>query len=360
MLDTSAIRMRAEPGRGEYESFYFRGTSEDGNHAFWLKHNLLRYDGSGDVWLEGALILFDRPNNRTAAVYSHTAVDAERFARMHSDGKDWEHVGLELRNGSSIQIRRHLLAGRMSGEGGDAQWDLQVHRSNMALVPYPSELMYRLPLPRNKVLTHDCHVDFKGSVSAGDLAFSGVFRGMNGHNWGTGHAHEYAYANCAEFSSQGGCYFDGFSARIALGGIVTPRLSMGSLYVGGQWHHFNSLLRAARHAVRRLDDYCWRAELRNSSHTLEIDIDGATPATLPWATLHYENPDRTRSVVRNTKFATLKLRLRNRAGELEEELSSKCCELETLLAHNVPNCSGYIGEPMEVMPSTPGIRPAGD
>src|SRR6185295_2628182 len=107
MVDSTAIRMHAEPGRGMYESFYFRGTSEDGKHAFWLKHNMLRYRGSGDVWLECALILFD-------------------------------------------------------GEGGNAHWDLQVRGSGMELMPFPHETMYRLPWPANKTLTSDCHVDFHG------------------------------------------------------------------------------------------------------------------------------------------------------------------------------------------------------
>jgi hypothetical protein len=87
-------------------------------------------------------------------------------------------------------------------------------------------------------------------------------------------------------------------------------------------------------------------------------VDGASPASLPWVALHYENPDRTRVVVKSTKFANLKLRLLRRNGDVQEELSSDRCELETLLPGNVPDSGGYIGR--ELMPSTPGTRPAGD
>jgi len=339
--------MQAQPGRGLYESFYFRGTSPDGNHAFWLKHNMLRYRGSKDVWLEGALVLFDRSANKTSAVYSHEAVDAERFARLSRGAKGWEHVALELRNGSSVQIGRGYLAGHMSGEGGQARWDLQLHRSGLKLALFPHEAMYRLPWPANKLITRDCHIDYHGSVWAGGLAFSGTFHGMNGHNWGTGHAHTYAYANCAQFHGRDDAYFDGFSARVPLAGglVITPRLTIGSLHADGRWHHFNRLHRVARHKVQRLDDHGWRAELTNETHVLEIDIDGGSPETVPWVALHYEHPDRRRSVIKSTKFAWAKLRLSRRDGHVEDELFSDVCELETLLPGNRPATDGYIGKP---------------
>jgi hypothetical protein len=345
MLDSIAIRMQAQPARGLYESFYFRGTSPDGNHAFWLKHNMLRRRGGKDVRLEGALILFDRGANKTAAVYSQQTLDGERFERMSQIARDWEHVALELRDRSAVQIGRSYLGGHMAGEGGQARWDLQLHRSGLALDHFPHEAMYRLPWPSKKLTTRDCHVDFHGSVWAGDLAFSGTFHGMNGHNWGTGHAHTYAYANCAQFRGRDNAYFDGFTARVPLAGglLVTPRMSMGSLHTGGRWHHFNSLRSAMRHPVRRLDDYGWRAELGNDTHVLEIDIDGGTPASLPWVALHYDHPDGKRSVVKSTKLAWAKLRLMRRGGEVDDELFSDACELETLLPGNVPAGDGYVG-----------------
>jgi hypothetical protein len=345
MLDATAVRMRAEPGRGLYESFYFRGTSPDGNHAFWLKHNMLRYRGSGEVWLEAALVLFDRAANRTSAVYSHEAMGADRFARMAEQATDWDHVALQMPNGTSVQIGRNLLGGELAGEGGHARWDLQVRRSGLTLVHYPHAWMYRLPWPDNKVVTRDCHVDFHGSVWAGNLAFSGTFHGMNGHNWGSGHTHAYAYANCAEFDGREGVYFDGFSSRVALAGgmFVTPFLSMAYLHTGSRWHRFNRLRRAAAHTVSRFDDYGWRAELTNRTHRLVVDIDGATPAVLPWIALHYGHPDRKRSVVKNTKFASLRLRLMRNDGTLEDEFSSQVCELETLLPGNRPAGEGFLG-----------------
>jgi hypothetical protein len=347
LLDATAIKMPAEPGVGMYESFYFRGTGADGMQAFWLKHGMLRYRDSGEVWLEAALVLYDRADHRTRAVYSREALDPERFSRMSSQARDWEHVALEVSNGSSVEIGHGHVAGRLVGEGGKARWDLQLRRSGMKLYPFPHAAMYSLPWPGTKLLTRDCHMDFHGSLRAGDLAFTGTFHGMNGHNWGSAHAHTYAYANCAQFRGRDThAYFDGFSARvgIARGLVATPYLSMASLHTGRHWHHFNRLVDAPRQKVRRLDDHGWRAELSNGTHRLEIDIDGVSPAALPWAVLHYQQPNRKRAVVKNTKFAALKLRLCRANGEVEDELFSDACELETLLPGNVPRTEGYIGQ----------------
>lgn len=346
MPDSTAIRMQAAAGRGSHESFYFRGTTADGRQAFWLKHSMLRYHGSGDVWLEASLVLFDRASHRTSAVYSHEALDGERFSRMSQVARDWEHVALDVRNGSVVEIGRARLGGELVGEGGRAHWDLQLRRGGMALVAFPHDAMYRLPWPATKVLTRDCRIEFHGSVWAGDLAFSGTFHGMNGHSWGSRHAHAYAWANCGRFLGQGdSVYFDGFSARVALAGgrMLTPYLSMASLHAGGRWHRFNRLRDMPRHIVRQLDDHAWKAELHNASHRLEIDIDGGSPASLPWVALHYEQPDRQRAVVKNTKFAAIKLRLFRRNGELEDEMSSDACALETRLPGNRPDNEGFLG-----------------
>lgn len=345
MLDSTAIRMQAEPGRGMYESFYFRGTSTDGRQAFWLKHNMLRLRGSDEVWMEAALILFDRCANRTSAVYSREAFDRDRFARMSRNAKDWEHVALQARNGSSVEISRNHLAGDLVGEGGRAHWNLQLRRSGMKLLPLAHEAMYEWRWPPNKILTRDCHLDFQGSVWAGELAFSGTFHGMNGHNWGTGHAPAYAYANCAEFRGHDGAYFDGFSARLGLGPLgMTPFQSLANLAIDGEWHRFNLMRHSLRRKATHVGDYAWRADVANASHRLEIDVDGGSPDSVPWVALHYGNPDRKRSVVKNTKFATLKLRLSKLGGGIVDELFSDVCEFESLLPANRPAGDGYLGQ----------------
>ena len=57
------LQDEAQPAGGLYESFYFRGTSPDGNHAFWLKHNMLRHRGSRSVRILLMMLAVDSPDS---------------------------------------------------------------------------------------------------------------------------------------------------------------------------------------------------------------------------------------------------------------------------------------------------------
>lgn len=330
---------------GLYESFYFRGSSADGRYAFWLKHNLLRYHGDDTVVVENALMLFVRGESRVRAVYDKAAFSAAEFGQRTAS-THWEQFRCQLHEGSAFAIGRDRLTGELHSEGGRAAWALALTRSDEVLYHFPHERYYTLPWPKKKILTRDCRLRFQGRLQCEDLTIEGEFIGMNGHNWGTEHAWRYAYADCTRFTDVEEACFDGFSVQLALAGerIKTPYLSMASLKWAGQWIHFNSLLKAPRQEVNALTDYRWALTLNNKQHRLEVDCDGADPGRLPWVGLHYDHPGGKRSVVKNTKFAKLRLRLyaHDRHRPLVE-LTSDDAELETLLPDNRPTNAGYVG-----------------
>lgn len=344
-MDPAALVLGRARG-GLYESFCFRGNSRDGRHAFWLKHNLLRRRGEHGVLLETALILFERKTGRVVTAHDREDLGPAAFAalaRAHS----WEALSASLASGSFFEIGRARLRGKLHTPRGRAAWDLALLRSDEVLWHFPSPRMYTLPLPARKLLTRDCFLQFSGRLSAGDMVMEGEFVGINGHHWGSEHAHEYAYGGCNLFREDAGACFDGFSARLALPGrLRTPHLSMAMLRANGEWHCFNAAGRAYRHRVDALDDYRWKVQMKNETHRLDISIDGANPRIEPWVALHYEHPDGRRSVVKNSKFATGRLRLFERGHQVPvAELSSECFELETLLPGNVPGDRGYVGVP---------------
>ncbi|HET8708362.1 MAG TPA: hypothetical protein VFM46_18790, partial [Pseudomonadales bacterium] len=140
-------------------------------------------------------------------------------------------------------------------------------------------------------------------------------------------------------------YFDGFSAKVKLHGAVTsPYLSMASFKWGDDWYHFNHLQDAWRGSVGKLEDYAWALKLANSTHILQIDVDGAAPASTPWVALNYQHPNRDVSVVKNTKFARGMVRLiEKRSNHCLKEFTSDYFELETLLSDNRANPhEGYV------------------
>lgn len=331
-----------------YESFYFRGTAEDGRTAFWLKHNLLRYRNDPDVWVENALILFDRNTAGTRVIYERERLSTKEFKRWMARVGDWDHIAFNFASGSFFEISRESLRGRLHTAEGEASWNLRLDRSDELLFHLPHERFYRLPWPKKKLLTRDCHLGFSGQLSAAGLDAQGHFVGMNGHNWGTEHAHEYAYANCVEFRDGINAYFDAFSVRLALAGglLRSPFLSVAALRIDDTWYRFDSLVKAPRQAVGGLSNYHWQVVLTNDLYRLEVDIDGSNPRLEPWVALHYHHPSHRVSVVKNSKFAALRLRLVDRKEEkLLYELTSDRCELETLLPDNLPTNEGYVGIP---------------
>ncbi len=346
MIDPVAFALPKARG-GLYESFYFRGTSQDGRHAFWLKHNLLRRNGDKTITVENAFIIFDRVSGESEVIYDKEDMTPAAFATFSRSGH-WEQASANFASGSFFSISREALRGKLHTSRGTAQWELALERSDEVLYHFPNERLYHLPWPKKKIITRDCFLTFRGRIACAGITVEGEFLGMNGHNWGTEHAYEYAYADCNRFAEDPGAYFDGFSVKIALarGLVKSPFLSMCSLKTQGRWHHFNALSASWKQRVEALDDYRWIATFTNPSHRLEVSIDGHNPRIEPWVALHYDHPGGARSVVKNTKFATARLQLFSVPdNRLVQELSSEFFELETLLPGNMPSGKGYAGIP---------------
>ncbi len=333
MRKASAVMMHACRG-GLYESYYFRATSRDGRHAFWLKHNLLRRQGEAGVQLDLAFILFDRQTARTQVLHQRQTLP------LNALPKDWQQARLGNDDTARSQISATRLHGSVTEDDQVVSWDWDCQAQGQTLYHFPAQIWYHTPWPKKKLLTVQSRLLLQGHLRLGDTVLPGPWIGMNGHNWGREHAHRYAYANCNEFAGDE-AYFDGLSAHLALAGghLITPPLSLACLQLAGRWHRFDSLLRAPRQHVSRLDDEHWHVDLVNHEHRLRVRVDAAPPGICAWVGLHYEHPDGRLSVVRNTKFAQLELSLSTHSGRLIRRLHSDRCELETLLPEHVAGTS---------------------
>jgi hypothetical protein len=131
--------------------------------------------------------------------------------------------------------------------------------------------------------------------------------GMQGHNWGRKHSHHYCWAHCSAFENESpSVYFEGFSAKIKLGPVVTPYLSMAALHLEDQTLRWNSLTAAATHRIRS-DENSWRFRFSDDRFALEGSF-----ASDRFAALDYINPNGTVSLCRNSKRAGAELTLYDR------------------------------------------------
>ncbi len=344
MPNPTELMLLKQPG-GLYESWYFCGTSADGQTAFWLKHNLLRPFSSPATDVECSLVLFDKSMAQPQVIHVHTRIPEANALKSASPTAQWSTFRFAWSEQSWVEITPDRLRGRLQQEHTSAEWDLQLHPSHQTLYHFPHALWYHSPWPKKKILTNDIHLGFIGTLSINNTRFNGAFLGMNGHNWGREHAWQYAYANCGQFANDRLAYFDGMTARLALlnGRIHSPPLSLACLKTEQRWYRFDQLLRAARHPVRHLKDYCWAVALHNDRFLLDIHIQAAPGPQSPWVALHYNHPNGQRSVVKNTKFADIQLRLYDREHHCLDTLHSSLCELETLMPWNSAS-AGFTGQ----------------
>ena len=311
--------------RGLYESFYFRGNRVDGGSAFWLKHNLLRFNDSDRVTVETTMIGFP-------ASGAEPCILKKSCESTSPPGSDWENMSFTYEDGSFFSITRDLLSGAIHSIDGGVSWNLRLTRSDESYYHFANSWLYRGPFPKKKILTRDTLIRFEGEIqwnggSADD--WRGGFVGMNGHNWGTEHAHCYAYADCNQWQGNRTAYFDGFSAKIKIASIPTPFLSMCSLRSEHGWIHFNKLLGAHRHQVKNLSRRSWNVAFENNDFILNVEIEGEGRV---WASLRYLHPSRKESLVENTKTARGTLTLINkRTGQTVDQWFSNHFELETLI-----------------------------
>lgn len=268
---------------GLLERLYFHGYSQDGRQAFSLCHEFLRRQGEACVCVRWSLTLYDREQGRVAFAQDEEILAGSAFRALSRAGS-WDDFHAHMASGSFALMEAAQLQGRLYARAARAQWQLQLQRSDIALLHLPHERLYRLPLLRRKLLSRDCALGYRGHVQLGDWRIEGDFWGSSTQLWQGGPAQAHVYAACQGFAEDDSACFAAFASRLALPVALapTPCLSMASLRWAGQWHHFNALRRCHVQAAQRWSDYQWHAAFENDSHRLECALEGDNPRLLPW------------------------------------------------------------------------------
>jgi len=193
---------------GLFESNYLKANSRDGKRAVWIKHNLMRPlsgEGYGEFWI----VVFERGQEPIVAKrevpWNEVEIDSQ---------------AISIRSGSIS-----LTAKRARGSLADISWDLKLSGALPPLFLLPYSWMYKAGFPKKKALTPAPNLHFKGEISIGDETWPvDDWVGIRGHNWGE-HAFTYAYGNCNLWDDGANRTFDGFTAKLKIGGRMTPWLS---------------------------------------------------------------------------------------------------------------------------------------
>jgi len=312
--DWNRVRFDPDDRRGHVESHFLKATSPDANRAFWIKITFLSPKGRpGSAVAEAWAIAFER-GKAPVGVKETVAAGAARFGtapmRLEVPGALFcpPRTSGELRNGA-----RRIA------------WDLAFEGPGEPYAPFPSMRMYDGPLPRSKLVTPYPDLRFDGVVQVDDVRWEiGGWRGMQGHNWGRSHAARYAWAHCNAFEdAPAGTWLEGFTGQIRIGPLLTPKVTMVGLSLGGSRVRFDDLVGTLRREGS-IAYYRWTFRAEQSGHRIEGE---ARAEHRDLAGLRYENPSGAASSCLNSKLATMEVRYRAPAAQ-EIRLTSRAAALE--------------------------------
>jgi len=284
------------PGQGgHYESWFVRANHPERPLALWIRYTQFIADDErpslGEVWA----IWFDGEQDQVIAVKQEFPLDQCHFG---SDA-----MGVELPVAS-------LVSGRLQGEvqhaGHTLAWTLEYNPDSTTPMLLLPESIYDKRLPRAKSITSRPQLRLNGEFAVdGETWPIRQWRGSENHNWGSRHTDQYAWGQVVGFDGEPGVFFECATARVRLGPVYTPWMSLAMLRLAGQAYYFNRPLDALR-AKGRYDFFEWDLRSRCGEVSIEARIEAPRRH---FAGLTYYNPPAGSKTCLNSKIARCSLRI---------------------------------------------------
>jgi len=287
--DYAGARFDQRAPEPHVESYFLKANDPEGKRALWVRHTIYagRHDASRAV-AEAWAIFFDRDRGHLA-VKTQVPLARARFAR---DKLDIEVDGVALDARTS---RGSITTGERA-----VAWDLALHANGPPLLHFPHAFMYEGPFPSSKLVSLIPDARVSGRIEArGESISVDRWPALVGHNWGKRNAHTYAWGHCNAWNGGEDVMFEGTSARVKLGPVLSPFATILCLRHRGVRYELNGVVQMAKNrgtvGLRR-----W--SFRGAGDLVRIEGE-------LWAEdddfvgLHYANPAAPMTYCLNTKLA---------------------------------------------------------
>lgn len=292
---------RRYAGRGPWEEVWFLEATAGKGRGVWLRY----------VITDGA--------HAEASLWA-VAFDGARVVAHH------EPFPLAELGASDVFDRRdheaQLTPTRAVGAAGPIRWDLALEDRGRthALIPARIE---RLRLGRHYVPAI-ADLVVRGTVEVeGDTWQIDGGRGVLGHiHGGRNRTRGWTWAHCNTFSGSE-ALFEGLSARLGQGPVVTPPLTSLVLHHEGRCYAFDRV-RDLVSVRSRFGDGRWSFGARRGA----LSLEGEAFLSPRHATLRYTDPDGIPSWCTNSRRAQLTIQLRDRESDVDAELRSGAAAFE--------------------------------
>jgi hypothetical protein len=302
-MNPNGLRFDPKAHDNHVESYFLKATDPGGERAIWIKATVFASSTSAASPLaEGWAIAFERKGDerRKTAVKASLPFAESSFGRGELDVRF---------GGSASAPRLSMEPGRTTGalelRGHSIEWDLRYVGDERPIRPLPFAFMYEAPLPKSKLLT-----PVPDAVFSGELRVDGErwpvegWKGMQGHNWGSGHAELYAWCHANAWNEDREFVLEGLSARVRVGPILSPMTTIVSVRHRGVAYDFNQpidLLRARGDVTLRRWNFAARSKHARIEGLVEADARDMVG-------LYYPNPDGPMTYCLNSKLARAHVR----------------------------------------------------
>jgi len=289
----NASRFDPENAKGFYESYFQRANHPSEPRAFWIRYTAFSPRGDpaeavGQLWA----VYFDGTSGRHLALKASVPISDCSF----SPG------GLDVRIGDASLDDRGLR-GVISQTPGTISWELAYTGDGPPLLLFERS-SYERRFPTAKVVCGSPLASFRGFlVVNGKQVSIDDWVGSQNHNWGPRHTDRYAWGQVAGFDDDPAAVLECSTARLKLGPVWTPRLSLVVLRLGDRELAFNSPRQALRtHGA--YDFFSWKLEAMRGERRLRASFDAPKEA---FVGLAYENPPGGVKTCLNTKLASCRV-----------------------------------------------------
>jgi hypothetical protein len=288
-------RFLPEDRGGHYESWFQRANHAERPLGFWIRYTVFSPRGHperarAELWA----IHFDGERGRISAAKQVFPIDAARFSAS----------ALDVRIGDA-RLDSAALSGMASGERHALRWDLRYEGSAEPLLLLQAPF-YDRGLPKAKALVGSPNASFSGSlVVDGETVEVDGWTGSQNHNWGSKHTDEYAWGQVAGFDDAPGTFLECSTARLKIGPLWTPRLTLLVLRLEDREIRINGIAQALR-AEGRFEVGSWRFRSRSDEARIEGRFE-APPSS--FVGLVYDNPPGGAKTCLNSKLAACELRV---------------------------------------------------
>ena len=311
--------------QGHYESYFQRANHPTRPLAFWVRYTAFAPKGRpGDAVGELWAIWFDGEAGAVTAVKEVVPWGRCAFSAR----------GLDVAIGEA-RLDGAGLAGSASSLGRTLGWSLRYTSPAEPLLLLP-EGLYRGGFPKAKALVGAPLARFDGELRLDDATHPiDAWVGSQNHNWGVRHTDAYAWGQVAGFDGSPETFLEVSTARVRLGPIWSPWMTLLVLRHEGREYALNGLAQALR-AEGRYGFFAWTF----ASESDDVSVEGRIEAPPErFVGLPYDNPPGGRKTCINTKLARCALTLRREGRKAVELTTASRAAFEILTDrddHGVP------------------------